>query len=171
MKYPSATILADACFQDYIRLNDDYNKVYDKLNVALAFSGIILTVIFETLDLDFLFTKWNNQEIWKCVLIGFHTICLCISITCMFVGILILLLLLKGRNIPMFKSEDVRNDEIYRTKEEDAALWLIDKYTICTNSIRPILAEKQAKFEQGLSAMTIGLVLYTLSVLLGKVGF
>ena len=50
-------------------------------------------------------------------------------------------------------------------------MWLIDKYTICNNGIRPIIAQKQNAFEQALKAEIIGLILYTAALALGKVGF
>ena len=54
--------------------------------------------------------------------------------------------------------KDIRNDKIYNEKEEYAAMWLIDKYTICNNGIRPIIAQKQNAFEQALKAEIIGLI-------------
>ena len=35
--YPSACFLLDSCVQDYQRLQENYNRIYDKINVALAF--------------------------------------------------------------------------------------------------------------------------------------
>ena len=40
--YPSACFLLDSCFQDYQRIQDNYNKIYEKINIAPAFSGVIL---------------------------------------------------------------------------------------------------------------------------------
>ena len=37
--YPSACFLLDSCVQDYQRLQENYNRIYDKINVALAFAG------------------------------------------------------------------------------------------------------------------------------------
>ena len=30
--YPSACFLLDSCFQDYQRIQDNYNKIYEKIN-------------------------------------------------------------------------------------------------------------------------------------------
>ena len=65
-----------------------------------------------------------------------------------------------------FKSEDIRNDEIYREKEEFAAVWLIDKYTIITNSMRPIVQRKQRSFDTDLTLIIIGIIMYAISVIL-----
>ena len=52
------------------------------------------------------------------------------------------LFLLRGRKIAVFKSEDIRNEEIYRNKKSYTALWLIDKYTRIVNEVRPIVQKK-----------------------------
>lgn len=61
-----------------------------------------------------------------------------------------LLFLLRGRRIAVFKSEDIRNEEIYRNKESHAALWLIDKYTRIVNEVRPIVQKKQKAFDNAM---------------------
>ena len=48
--YPSACFLLDSCVQDYQRLQENYNRIYDKINVALAFAGVILTIMLGTFD-------------------------------------------------------------------------------------------------------------------------
>ena len=48
--YPSACFLLDSCVQDYQRLQENYNRIYDKINVALAFEGVVLTVMLGSLD-------------------------------------------------------------------------------------------------------------------------
>ena len=49
--YPSACFLLESCFQDYQRIQDNYNKIYEKINIALAFSGVILTIMYSILYL------------------------------------------------------------------------------------------------------------------------
>lgn len=81
------------------RIQDNYNKIYEKINIALAFSGVILTIIIEL-------TCLGGSLI---VIVG---------------ATIYLLLLLRGRKIAVFKSEDFRNEERYRNKESHAALLL-----------------------------------------------
>ena len=51
--YPSAKILLEASYQDYIRLLDSYDKIKDKVNIILAFIGIILGFFLNYIDLKF----------------------------------------------------------------------------------------------------------------------
>ena len=50
VEYPSACFLLESCFQDYQRLQENYNKIYEKINVALAFTGVILTIMLSSFD-------------------------------------------------------------------------------------------------------------------------
>ena len=50
VQYPSAEFVQQACFEDYHRLIDTYDKIYEKVNVTLAFCGIILLVILGSVN-------------------------------------------------------------------------------------------------------------------------
>lgn len=50
---------------------------------------------------------------------------------------------MKGKDIPVFNSVDVRDAELYREDNETAAMWLIDKYTSVVFELRPIVEKKQ----------------------------
>lgn len=169
--YPSAKFLVDACFQDYLRLQENYNKLYEKLNVALAFAGVVLTLVLGTFDFEPAIIGIEELQIWEIILLIVHTLCIVSSAGLLFYGTIRFLTLLTGRRLPVFKSEDVRNNNIYKEEEQYAALWLIDKYTICTNELRPIVAEKQKVFERALKAIIIGLIMYTVALVLGKAGY
>ena len=82
-----------------------------------------------------------------------------------------LLFLLRGRRIAVFKSEDIRNEEIYRNKESHAAVWLIDQYTRIVNEVRPIVQKKQKAFDNAMVAIIVGIMMYVVAVLLRKGGF
>ena len=50
--YPSAKIILDATYQDYIRLLNSYDKIYDKINIMLAFVGVILATFVTVVDFN-----------------------------------------------------------------------------------------------------------------------
>ena len=86
------------------------------------------------------------------------------------VSVLWLLMLLKGRMVKVFKSEDIRNNKIYKEEEENAAVWLIDKYTQVTFAMRTIVKKKQKSFDQALQIIIIGIIMYAVSIVLQKGG-
>ena len=169
--YPSAVLMLDSCIQDYQRLQENYNKVYEKTNIALAFVGIVLTIMFTSLDFSSASLNASNMKIWEVIISSTEIICQFSSIILMIVSIILLLIVLKGKRIPVFKSEDIRNEEIYRLKESHAAVWLIDKYTQIANDIRPIVSKKQKLFDSALVLVIIGIIAYAISTILQKGGF
>ena len=170
VKYPAAPILADACFQDYLRLQENYNRLYEKVNIALAFAGVALTLVVSTLDFTHLFSEIAGYRLWMLILRIVYTICEVACVASLFYATVRLLLLLRSKALPVFKSEDVRDKEVNEATEDEAAMWLIDKYTICTHGMRPIVAKKQLVFENALTAIIIGLILFAIVVGIGKAG-
>lgn len=168
--YPSACFLLDSCFQDYQRIQDNYNKIYEKINIALAFSGAILTIMLGAFDFSPAKFNVSNMKIWEVILTSIELMCLGGSLI-VIVGATIYLLFLLRRRIAVFKSEDIRNEEIYRNKESHAALWLIDKYTRIVNEVRPIVQKKQKAFDNAMVAIIVGIMMYVVAVLLRKGGF
>ena len=169
--YPSACFLLDSCFQDYQRIQDNYNKIYEKINIALAFSGVILTIMLGAFDFSPAKFNVSNMKIWEVILTSIELMCLGGSLIVIVGATIYLLFLLRGRRIAVFKSEDIRNEEIYRNKESHAALWLIDKYTRIVNEVRPIVQKKQKAFDNAMVAIIVGIMMYVVAVLLRKGGF
>ena len=74
--YPSARFLLDSCFQDYQRILDNYNKIYEKINIALAFSGVILTIMLGAFDFSPAKFSVSNMKIWEVILTSIELTCL-----------------------------------------------------------------------------------------------
>ena len=169
--YPSANFLSDVCYKDYIRLLETYNKLYEKLNIALAFVGIILTVMLTASDFSSIQISIGIMT-YRSVLNTVKTVFFIGGFTLIIYSIIRLLMLLKGKEIPVFKSEDIRNsDALYNEPVEVASLWLIDRYTIISNKLRPIIDEKQIKFNNVLVIVAVGICLYAIAIMLQKGGF
>lgn len=169
--YPSASFLLDSCVQDYQRLQENYNRIYDKINVALAFAGVVLTIMLGSFDFEPAKLCVKDMTVVSLIMTVVELICLVGGIGLTLFSTIYLLTLLRGRKIAVFKSEDIRNEEIYREKESHAAMWLIDKYTKIVNEVRPVVQKKQASFDRALIIIIIGIILYAVSVILRKGGF
>lgn len=169
--YPSACFLLDSCIQDYQRLQENYNRIYDKVNVALAFAGVVLTIMLGSFDFTQAKLLVNDMTVASLIMTSVELICLIGGMGLTLFSIVYLLTLLGGRKIAVFKSEDIRNEEIYREKESHAAMWLIDKYTQIVNEVRPVVQKKQASFDKALIIIIVGIIMYTISVILREGGF
>ena len=49
-RYPSAKTIQSACLDDYKDSLDTYNKIYERVNFALAFCGTVLIFMLPTYD-------------------------------------------------------------------------------------------------------------------------
>ena len=169
--YPSACFLLDSCVQDYQRLQENYNRIYDKINVALAFVGVVLTIMLGSFDFTPAKLCVKDMTVASLIMTVVELICLVGGMGLTLFSTVYLLTLLRGRKIAIFKSEDIRNEEVYREKEPHAAMWLIDKYTKIVNEVRPVVQKKQASFDRALIVIIIGIIMYAVSVILRKGGF
>lgn len=169
--YPSACFLLDGCVQDYQRLQENYNRIYDKINVALAFAGVVLTIMLESFDFAPVKLCVKDITVASLIITVVELICLVGGMGLTLISIVYLLTLLRGRKIAVFKSEDIRNEEIYREKESHAAMWLIDKYTRIVNEVRPVVQKKQEVFDKALVTIIVGFILYVIAIVLRKGGF
>lgn len=169
--YPSACFLLDSCVQDYQRLQENYNRIYDKINVALAFAGVVLTIMLGSFDFAPAKLCVKDITVAALIIIVVELICLVGGMGLTLISIVYLLTLLRGRKIAVFKSEDIRNEEIYREKESHAAMWLIDKYTRIVNEVRPVVQKKQEVFDKALVTIIVGFILYVIAIVLRKGGF
>jgi len=170
-QYPSAQFLVDACFNDYQRLQDNYSKVYEKTNIALAFVGVVLTIMLTTLDFSSLSEIMGNMNVGQLLLVLIEIGCCICGVGLLLISAIKFLYLLKGKDIPVFNSVDVRDAELYREDNETAAMWLIDKYTSVVFELRPIVERKQKAFDSTLTMTIGGIILYSISVILQKGGF
>ena len=169
--YPSACFLLDSCVQDYQRLQENYNRIYDKINVTLAFAGVVLTIMLGSFDFASAKLCVKDITVASLIITVVELICLVGGMGLTFISIVYLLTLLIGRKIAVFKSEDIRNEEIYREKESHAAMWLIDKYTRIVNEVRPVVQKKQEVFDKALVTIIVGFILYVIAIVLRKGGF
>ena len=170
-EYPSAELFVEACYQDYHRLQENYNKLYDKVYYALCLIGVVLTVITSTLDFATLNLPLKEMTIGK-------VICTEIAILSMFSGFfliglstILLLILLRGKKVTVFDSLKIRSGELYLEKKDFASVWLIGAYTDAVNEIKPVIEMKQKKYNRALTILIIGIILYVIAMLLHKGGF
>jgi predicted membrane protein len=170
-RYPSAEFLVDACLQDYQRLQENYNKLYEKTNIVLAFVGVVLTIMLGTLDFSSFSKVTSGMKVGQLLLILIEIGCCVCGVGFLIVSAIRFLRLLKSKDVPVFNSVDIRDEKIYEETNETAAMWLIDKYTSVVFEIRPYIEKKQHIFDATLTMTIIGIVLYTISVILQKGGF
>lgn len=169
IQYPSSELLCSPCDEDYQRLLETYDKLYDKVNIALAFCGIILFVIIDGVNLKFEY-EFDQFPLCLGIIINIFGITLSvISLAYCLWGTIDLLLIIKSNKVPVLDSIAIRNDKIYMMKPDQAALWLIDKYTRIIDEMRKLLNAKQKKFDKAISKIVVSIIAYVILVFIRKV--
>lgn len=168
--YSSACYLVDACFQDYQRVQENYNKLYDRVYYALCLVGVVLTVMLGSFDIKCVQIEVVDLKIWELIYVCVEVACMIMGFVLMIIATIKLVLLLKSREVTVFNSVDVRLNEIYKETNENAAMWLIDKYTQATNDMRPIINKKQKTYDKILIMLIVGIIMYVIGIVLQKGG-
>lgn len=168
--YPSAELLVQHCFEDYKNELESYNRIYEKVNIALAFCGVVLLVFFEQIDFTQIIkvTETDSFLLASSILAHFLSSIGCvIAIACATNN---LLNLMAGRDILHFTSVDFRNEGTYYRPPDQAALSLIDAYTRVTLELRSVVSDKQSDFNAVLFQIAGSLVYYVIAVISKNIG-
>jgi hypothetical protein len=170
VKYPAAELLAQHCFEDYKTRLDNYNRIYEKVNIALSFCGVILLVFVGNVDFSGLSELMNKPTFWRAFVILFN-MGLSISCTAMVLFTTIKLIdIMSSRELDVFDSIAFRNQERYRWSPDTAALSLIAAYTNATSKLQNTVNEKQQKFDFAITILVAAMLVYAVSVITQKIG-
>lgn len=167
-KYPGAEIIQNACYEDYKRCLDTYDKIYDKINIALVFCGVVLLVVMSSFDYTVimkLIATTSKLEFFSLLL---YTACSVGSAICIVWAVIKLLLMMRSQSVIVFDSIACRNDNIYKFLPDEAAVWLIDKYTIATNELKSINDKKNREYNTVIIKIVVAILLYAVVVVLSK---
>lgn len=167
-KDSSAEFVTQACLEDYNHLLSLYDKIYEKVNFALGFSGIILIAILDKFNytyLNQLHSIESNLELFS-LLIYFLTSC---GSTILIIwGIIQLLLLMRARGVEVVDTTEIQKQQIYNSPKYDASIWLIDKYIIAISSLKETIGKKNKEYNIAITKVIISLILYTITAIIVK---
>lgn len=166
--YPSAVMLKEDCYNEYTRIIETYDSLYNKVNVALAFCVVVLIAITADADYTKVSMIFKTNDLYLCFYYCSYYVALTIALGCIISSVIRLLGLMRGRKVTVFDSIAVRNLEIYRSEEENAALWLIEKYTDAIFSLQRAVEEKQNKYDKAIMLVIIAIIAYAVTALMKK---
>ena len=95
-KYPSAEFLYSVSLEDYNRVLSNYDRIYDRINIALALCGVILIVILSNVDMTAMF-NWNKYTNLEKMAVGIYALCAIGSAVLIVIAVIKLLLLSRSR--------------------------------------------------------------------------
>ena len=109
----------------------------------MAFSGVALTLMLSAFDISTAGLFVSGLKVWQLVLTIIEIVCSIGSIIMVLIATVWFLILLHGRTVKVFKSEDIIDKDIHKEKSEFAAVWVMDKYTNAVGEMREIIHKKQ----------------------------
>lgn len=167
--YPSAELVLKLCYEDYKRVIETYDKIYNKTNIALAFTGVLLLVIIGELDYTVLikrvFSCTNPLEFFSLLL---YSLCSLGSALLIIISSIKLLFLLKSTTITVFNSISLRTEELYNEEKESTALWTIEKITTATEELKGLNDKKNKKLNNAIVLIAISLICYSIAIIIKK---
>ena len=168
-KYPSAEFLYSVSLEDYNRVLSNYDKIYDRINVALTLCGVILIVILSNVDVITLLS-WNNYSNLEKMAVAIYGLCAVGSAVLIVIAVIKLLLLSRSKDTLPFDSNSIKTESLYNEKIEDAALWVTLQYIRVINDIREKIKEKQKAFNTATIQIIVALLAYVISMLIHNGG-
>ena len=163
-KYPSAEFLYSAALEDYNRTLSNYDRIYDRINIALTMCSAVLIIFLSNINVKCIF-DWFDYTCLEKVSVVMYTILTIASAVLMIISVIKLLLLARSKELLCFNSNSIKTEELYEEKVEDSALWITLQYIKVINDIRTKTKEKQKKFNTTVVLMIISILCYSISVL------
>lgn len=164
-KYPSAEFLYSVSLEDYNRVLSNYDKIYDRINIALPVCSAVLIVFLTGIDIKSIF-NWINYTSLEKVAIALYTLFAIGSAVLMTISVINLLVLSRSKELMSFDSNSIASESLYEEQIEDASLWVTLQYIRIINNIRGKIEKKQKSFNNTITLMIISILAYAFSILI-----
>lgn len=168
-KYPSAEFLYSVALEDYNRTLGNYDKIYDRANIALALCSALLVAILNNVDIKSLLSYCSYAAMKK-VIVACYGLSSLGSAILLVVATIRLLLVTRSRKMLSFDSNSIKAEKLYIETVEDAALWVSLQYIRSTNDVGTQVKDKQGKLNRALLEIVVSLLLFAVSVIIHNGG-
>ena len=169
-QYPSAEFLYSVSLEDYNRTLNNYDRIYDRVNIVLTVCSAVLIVFLSNINVKCIL-NWQNysSNLEKIAVLIYAGLSL-VSAVLMIIAIIKLLLLSRSKDLLCFDSNSIKHETLYEEKIEDSALWVTLQYIKVINDIRNKAKEKQSKLNIAIVLMIISILCFALSILISNGG-
>ncbi len=161
VNYPAAEFVANTCENEYMRLINSYNNIYNKVNILLVVFLAILVAqsgSFNGKELVYELTKANS--VGRTVYLVLQLSISIISLGLILFATVYLCLLLESKSIPVIDCIKIRNEKVYEGTPDQAAMYLLCLYTKAMHEMKPIIDKKQKKYDKSVKLAVISVILF-----------
>ena len=159
---PSAELIAETCKEEYMRLINTYDNIYNKVNILLVVCMAVFIAQAESFNgrniiNSIMKTNSESTVIYLIVELCFDC-CVRINSMCDCVA----MFSLKSKSIPVLNCFDLRNQLVYEGDVNKAATYLIGVYTDIMKEMNLIIEGKQKKYDLSVIMVVISVVLFVI---------
>lgn len=167
VRYPSAELLIQPCMEDYKYQLESYNRIYDKVNVAMALCSAVFFVILSSVDFTYVPAILQATTAGTFFRFALPFSCVLGSAVLIFIATIQFLNLMTSRSLVLVDSVDFRNQHCYFDPSEKTAFSLVVAYTDATFRLRDVVYKKQLAYDGAVRRMIVAIILFSLYVVLG----
>jgi hypothetical protein len=149
--YPAAEFLAPYALEDYQRLQKRYDDISRRAGIALLASIVTMAGMLYRVD---------------CII---HAGLLSPGIIFTTRAIVYLFKTFKSDRVPVFNSEELITEKVYKGTPEQAASYLLYKYINICHEMRPFAEKKQARLDDGMGWLVLGIVVYIAGIIMAAI--
>lgn len=164
-KYPSAEFLYSVSLEDYNRVLANYDKIYDRINIALPVCSAVLIVFLTGIDIKSILNWMNYTQLEKIAVVMYALLAIG-SAVLMTISVINLLVLSRSKELMSFDSNSIVSESLYEEDLEDSSLWVTLQYIRVINNIREKIGKKQKSFNNTITLMIISILAYAFSILI-----
>lgn len=168
-KGSAAEFTYTVCYNDYQTLVSNYDKIYDRINIALTLCGAVLIILLNNIKFDPL-KIWSTFSMLEKISVGIYFTLILASATLMVVAVIKLLLLSRGNTLLSFNSNCITNDNLFEKSAKDAAELVTRQYIVVINDTYDKVNQKQKSFNTSIVFMVISVLAYAASVIILNLG-
>lgn len=166
IKYPSAEFLYSVSLEDYNRTLNNYDRIYDRINIVLTVCSAVLIVFISNIDVKGILNLQNYSSNLEKISVLLYAALSLASAILMMITVIKLLLLSRSKELLCFDSNSIKDETLYEEKVEDSALWVILQHIKVVNDIRTKTKDKQKQFNTAIILMIISILCFAFSVLI-----
>lgn len=166
--YPAAAVTLNACIDDYKHSLSMYDRLYDKVNIALVFCGVLLVAVLNNFDFTLIMKIIQVRDSMILFSLLANLVCSLISAILIIGAVIQLLLMMRAHSIPVFNSAAIPNNKIFSKSPNVARVWLIMQYTLLVSNIRDIVIKKQKNYNSAVTKIVISIILFAISIVIQK---
>lgn len=168
-KYPSAEFLYSVSLADYNREISNYDRIYDRINIALSLCSAVTIYYLSTVNFKAFFEWQNFSQLEKVALLlyAFFTLT---SLILMIISIIQLLVLSRSKEMLTFDSNCIKTESLYEESLEDSSLWVTLQYIRVINDVSLKTQEKQKGFNLAITLIVISILCFAFSIIVNHGG-